>query len=35
MTHFVWYLGKKKKYDTETLPVDRVLNKKYLYGKIM
>ena len=29
ITHFVWYLGKEKRYDIETLPVDRVLNKKH------
>ena len=28
-THFVWYVGKEKRYDIETLPVDRVLNKKH------
>ena len=35
ITHFVSYLGKEKGYDIETFPVDRVLNKKHLYGKIM
>ena len=31
--HFSWYLGKEKRY--ETLSIDRILNKKYFYGKIM
>ena len=35
ITYFVWYLRKEKRYDTETLLVDRVLNKKYFYGKNM
>ena len=35
ITYFVWYLGKEKRYDIETLLIDRVLNKKYFYGKIM
>ena len=35
ITHFVWYLGKEKRYDIETLSNDRVLNKKHFYGKIM
>ena len=34
-THFAWYLGKEKRYGTETLPIDRVLNKAHVYGKIM
>ena len=33
ITHFVWYLGKERRYDIETLPIDRVLNKEHLYGK--
>ena len=32
-TRFVLYLGKEKSYDIETLSIDRVLNKKYFYGK--
>ena len=35
ITHFVWYLRKEKRYNIKTLSVDRVLNKKHLYGKIM
>ena len=35
ITHFVWYIGKEKRYDIETLSIDRVLNKKHFYGKIM
>ena len=35
ITHFVWYIGKKKAYDIETLAIDRVLNKNHFYGKIM
>ena len=35
ITHFVWYLEKKKRYDIETLSIDRVLNKERFYGKIM
>ena len=30
ITHFVWYLEKKKRYD-----IDRVLSKGHFYGKIM
>ena len=33
--YFVWYLGKEKRYDIETLCIDRVLNKEHFYGKIM
>ena len=33
ITHFVWYPEKEKRYDTETLSVDKVLNKEHLYGK--
>ena len=33
--HFVWYLEKKKRYDIETLSIDRLLNKEDFYGKIM
>ena len=35
LTHFVWYLKKEKRYDIETLSVDRVLNKEHIYWKIM
>ena len=35
MTHFIWYLEKEKKYDIETLFIDRVLKKEHFYGKIM
>ena len=35
ITHFVWYLEKEKSYDIETLSIDRVLNKKHFYGKII
>ena len=28
ITHFVWYLGKEKRYDIETLPIHTVLNKE-------
>ena len=33
--HLVWYLEKEKRYDIETLSIDRVLNKEHFYGKIM
>ena len=36
--HFVWYLEKEKRYDTEPLATvlnNTVLNKKHFYGKIM
>ena len=35
ITHFVWYLEKEIRCDTETLSIDRVLNKKHFYIKIM
>ena len=35
ITHFVWYLEKEKKYDIETLSIDRILDKEHLYGKII
>ena len=35
VTHFAWYLEKKKRYDIETLSIHRVLSKGYFYGKIM
>ena len=33
ITHFVWYLEKEKRNDTETLFTERVLNKGHFYGK--
>ena len=33
--HLVWYLEKEKRYDIETLSIDRVFNKEHFYGKIM
>ena len=33
--HFVWYLEKEKRYNIETLSIDRVLNEEHFYGKIM
>ena len=33
ITHFVWYLEKEKRYDTETLSIDGVSNKEHLYEK--
>ena len=33
--YFVRYLEKGKRYDIETLSIDRVLNEKYFYEKIM
>ena len=35
ITHFVWYLEEEKRCSTETLSIDRVLNKEHFYGKIM
>ena len=35
ITHFVWYLEKEISCDTETLSIDRVLNKEDFYRKIM
>ena len=35
ITHFVWYLGKERRCDIETLPIDRVFNTEHFYGKIM
>ena len=35
MTHFVSYLKKEKRYDIETLSVDRVLNTEHFYREIM
>ena len=33
--HFAWYREKEIRYDTETLSIDRELNKELFYGKIM
>ena len=33
MTYFVWYLEKEKRYDIETLSIERVLNKRGFYKK--
>ena len=33
VTTFVWYLEKEKRYDIETLSIDRVLNKEHLHEK--
>ena len=35
ITYFLWYLEKEKRFDIETLSIDRVLNKDYFYGKIL
>ena len=35
ITHFVWYLEKGKRYETETLSIDGILNKKHFHGKVM
>ena len=35
ITHFVLYLQKEVRYDTETLSIDKELNKEHFYGKIM
>ena len=35
ITHFVWYPGKKKKYDIQTLSIDGVSDKEHFYWKIM
>ena len=35
ITHFVWYLEKERFYDIETLSIDRLLNEKHFYWKIM
>ena len=34
ITHFVWYLKNKKRYEIETFSIDRVLNKEHFYGEI-
>ena len=31
--HFIWYLEKEKRYDIETLFIDRVLNKEHFMEK--
>ena len=33
LTHFVWYLEKEKRYDIETLSIDRVFNKEHFIEK--
>ena len=33
ITHFVWYLGKEKRYDIEILSISSVLNKETFNGK--
>ena len=35
LTHFVWYLEKEKRYDIETLSIDRVWNEEQFSWKIM
>ena len=35
ITHFVSYLEKKKRYDSENLSIDVVSNKEHFYGEIM
>ena len=35
ITYFVRYLEKEKRYDIETLSIDRVSNEENCYGKIM
>ena len=35
ITHFVWYLENEKRYDSETLAIDTVLNKEHFHGKFM
>ena len=32
---FAWYLKKEKRYDIETLSIDKVLCKEHFHGKIM
>ena len=34
ITHFVWYLGKEKRYDNETLSIDEVSDNEQFYRKI-
>ena len=33
VTHYVWYLEKEIRLDIETLPIDRVLNRTFLWKK--
>ena len=35
IAHFVWYFGKEKRYDNETLSIDEVSDKEHFYRKIM
>ena len=35
ITYFVRHLGKKKRYDNETLSIDEVSDKEHVYRKIM
>ena len=35
VTYFVWYLGKEKRYDNETLSKDGVSDKEHFYRKAM
>ena len=35
ITHSGWYLKKERRYDIETLSIDRVLNKEHFYWEIM
>ena len=35
ITYFVWYLEKERRYDIESLFIDRLLNKQHFYRKIM
>ena len=33
--YFVWFLEKEKRYDIETLSIDRVSKKEQFYSKIL
>ena len=35
ITYFVWYLEKEKRYDIETLSIDRGSDKEHFYRKMM
>ena len=35
ITYFVWYPAKEKRYESETLLIDRVLNKEHYLEKVM
>ena len=35
ITHFVLYFEKEKSYDIKTLSIDKILNKKHFYERIM